>query len=632
VPPAAHEYAWLRTLNLDPRTRAAAAFGTAVVQRDQEALMASAWAQLAGIRRLNGVMQQAQLAREIAGVSHRERLAALSAPAILTVVRPALARVGTADPSAPGTAALAAAMTTGVQSASFRTFHAWVADSAISAGAVSSAFQAVSRPGGTMAKRLFTPTEPARAEVVKRLNARRIAAAPSRQAPDKTVTPEIVSQHLAVQFGDKYVNVRLAAAAPDQFFTDMPGWALEWQYHNVAPPAPLALLAVRMNGDDRDYEPRAPRIPALGTTLRTRLNAEFRAAATRHQQYLLNGRNLIEPPAAPVSRDLEAMKRQLLIATDPDVTFQQRVKGRLTGAPQTLWSRRDPLDPVLASPRFPQPMSEPLRQLSPELILPGAEHVPPDTLAVLTPNHRFIESYLVGLNHEMTRELIWRSYPGDVTATCFRQFWRTTAAATAGAPPDCANGEDVKPIRQWRGLPLGGNACGASARTPLVVLLRTELLRRYPTANIYAVKAVLSGSTRVPGAVQVQPLFRGSLDPDIAYLGFALTEAQARGSGSGSDLGYYFVIEQHATAPVFGLAAQKSTGQPQRWRDLSWDDLPRVAANTPPTYVRMNVPVPLPVATENLFWGVNSSNIAGITQRTPVRVARHFSLILSASS
>ena len=77
--------------------------------------------------------------------------------------------------------------------------------------------------------------------------------------------------------------------------------------------------------DREDYEPRAPRIPRLGTTLRRRLNAEFRAAATRHQEYLLNGRNFIEPPAAPVSRDLEAMKQQLLIATDPDATFPQRV-------------------------------------------------------------------------------------------------------------------------------------------------------------------------------------------------------------------------------------------------------------------------------------------------------------------
>jgi hypothetical protein len=615
VPAATHPLAWMRALNLDPRTRAAAAFGTAVVQRDQEALMASAWAQLAEVRRLNALMRQAQLAREIAAVTHRERLSALAAPAMLAVARATLTRVGTADPSAAGITTLATSIASGVQTlAAVRTFHAWVAESAIGAGAVSPAFQAVSRPGGPVARRLFTAPVPVRAEVVKRLNAGRIAAARPRPLPDKTVTMDEVTNRLVADVGTKYANVRLGAAEPGQFFPEMLGWADGWLYHNTpTTSAPIAPAIAEMIRDDRDYyEPRAPRLPSRDSTIRAALNRQFREAAVAHQRYLLNARSLTEPVTPPPPRDLDAMKKQLLIALDPEATFKKRMRGRVADAPATVWNRPDALDAVLVSPRYPQGMSEPLRRLSPELILPGAEHVPPDTLAVLRPNHAFIEAYLTGLNQEISRELIWRGYPGDVTSTPFRHFWQSNGA------------EDVAPIRDWR-QPLGGNVGGASARSPLVLLLRTELLHRYPSARVFAAKAIATSSGRAPGPVQEAPLFRGSIDPDIAFFGFAFTEAQAKGTGIGDDLGYYFVIEQQPSAPVFGLAAEKTSGGLPRWRALAWGDLPIG------THARATATVSTPASPENLFWGQNAANTAAITERPPVRVARHFSLILSAT-
>ncbi len=39
---------------------------------------------------------------------------------------------------------------------------------------------------------------------------------------------------------------------------------------------------------------------------------------------------------------------------------------------------------------------------------------------LLRTNNRFIEAYLVGLNHEMGRELLWREYPTDQRGTYFR--------------------------------------------------------------------------------------------------------------------------------------------------------------------------------------------------------------------
>ena len=88
------------------------------------------------------------------------------------------------------------------------------------------------------------------------------------------------------------------------------------------------------------------------------------------------------------------------------------------------------IDTVMAAPKFPQPMYEPLRDLSQELLLPGIETVPPDAVLGLKTNRRFVEAYMVGLNVEMAREMLWRGFPTDQRGTCFDQFW-----AVAPRPP-----------------------------------------------------------------------------------------------------------------------------------------------------------------------------------------------------
>jgi len=64
-----------------------------------------------------------------------------------------------------------------------------------------------------------------------------------------------------------------------------------------------------------------------------------------------------------------------------------------------------------------------LRDLSQELLLPGLGHVPPNTVTLLETNAKFIEAFMVGLNTEMGRELLWRGFPTDQRGTYFRQFW-----------------------------------------------------------------------------------------------------------------------------------------------------------------------------------------------------------------
>ena len=48
------------------------------------------------------------------------------------------------------------------------------------------------------------------------------------------------------------------------------------------------------------------------------------------------------------------------------------------------------------------------RRARQDWLLPGLEHVPPNAITGVEPDVAFIEAYLLGLNHEMGRELLWR--------------------------------------------------------------------------------------------------------------------------------------------------------------------------------------------------------------------------------
>jgi len=65
------------------------------------------------------------------------------------------------------------------------------------------------------------------------------------------------------------------------------------------------------------------------------------------------------------------------------------------------------------SPEFDQPMYEPLRDLSHDLLLPGVEKIPQNTIGILEINRRFLEAYMCGLNHEFASELLWRGFSTD---------------------------------------------------------------------------------------------------------------------------------------------------------------------------------------------------------------------------
>ena len=105
---------------------------------------------------------------------------------------------------------------------------------------------------------------------------------------------------------------------------------------------------------------------------------------------------------------------------------------------------------------FPDPMFEPLRKLSQDYILPNVSDLPKDTMTLMEPNQRFVESYFAGLNQEMATELLWREYPTDLRGTYFRVLWDTRDAL------DNPGRTDIKPMHEWEN-PLGSKAMGCRA-------------------------------------------------------------------------------------------------------------------------------------------------------------------------
>ena len=255
---------------------------------------------------------------------------------------------------------------------------------------------------------------------------------------------------------------------------------------------------------------------------------------------------------------------------------------------------------VMMAPSFPQPMYEPLKEKSQDLLLPGLDNVLPDTVLGLRTNRAFVEAYMIGLNVEMARELLWRGFPTDQQGTYFRNFWGNDGGAAAAS--------DIDDLRKNLGRALGTAPPNAPANQ-FVLLLRSSLLRRYPNAIIYLTPALIGTPSTPPP--DIHPIFNGALEPDVNFVGFPITPAQA--IGSRGNPGYYVVIQEHPTEPRFGL-----------------DDDPVVAtALANKSHLPVGTQPPAGVPLKGRTWGKNSAHMAEITRRLPVRITIHASQLVA---
>ncbi len=303
--------------------------------------------------------------------------------------------------------------------------------------------------------------------------------------------------------------------------------------------------------------------------------------------------------------------------------------------------------PAMAYPDFPEPVYKYLTDIDNEFLLPNLKLIPPNTLSLLRTNQKFIESYLVGINYEMGKELMWREYPTDMRGSYFRQFWDVNGLVKPGMDAaDVEKLKDIIPIHKWSSTSLLGShnqrdTQGGSEQ--LVFVIKGDLLKKFPNTVIYAQKAInVSGKKKIrvdltdaQFAKEVRfPLYKAQIVPDIYLLGFDLTIEEASGkaktTGFGNDkLGWFFVIAEVPGEPRFGMDVQFKPDVPGKftWNDLSWknfeNQLDFVKATIPPS----NTEAPLPDG-DTGTWGRTAEDMAAILFQRPVMVPVHASEML----
>lgn len=402
------------------------------------------------------------------------------------------------------------------------------------------------------------------------------------------------------------------------------GW---WGWENQG--GGVAVTSIRLrDGQDSDIDRDL-------INARSELVGRFCDAATAQQAYLQRVQRLAaaeDAPALSIAELADDVHEQL----DPERTVTQRTLARLPALASLPGTVTDPLNPLAVVPSFPQPMSGPLAQLSQDLILPGVEHVPPETATLLRANEAFIEAYMVGLNHEFARELLWREYPTDRHATFFRQFWDTRGAVATTGPLT-----DIPSIRDWPAAArLGESATAVGGRGMIILLVRGEVLRRYPGASVFAQRAAWSDTartTRILDAERREPQFHGELQPDLRFFGFPLTVAEALGAGPGA--GWFFVLRQQPTSPRFGADQAPLLGPfgsaPAFWSDLHWGALAPsseklqelrhvpLAAPFGAATATVRKPAPGEPPGPKFTWAYNAAHTAHITLQPPMQIVIH---------
>ena len=259
-------------------------------------------------------------------------------------------------------------------------------------------------------------------------------------------------------------------------------------------------------------------------------------------------------------------------------------------------------------------------------------------------NAAYVEAFLLGANHELAREILWREYPTDLGGTWLRQFWDQAAA---GNP---ANG-DIEAVADWRPGALGSHpASGSDPAQTLVLVVKGKLLRRYPNTLISATPARWRTDDGItlreedPKGTALLPVFEGKLGRHIAFLGFQFPsnldlERDVKGSPEPNDgrPGWYFAFEQPPTEPAFGLDSEASDESPRLefWKDVTWGDV-RTNENVP--YVQLDaLSTTLPYDRQGAnqwseTWAESAAAMARITLQRPVRMLVHADEMLGTIS
>ena len=410
---------WVHELNVDPRWRTPAGFGTRVVQTNQDEYMNAAWQQAGEIIEANAKIRFAQIARE-AGVALFERnLRELDEHRALLLSAPVHSRVLVGG----------------------QTVQHTVAQSVVPAAVTSAAFQSLARPRGRLVRRLgkLGPVTPA--GILAGINAGALLPAPPKVPPPGALGLGKIRDRLLNKV--PAIVRRLLAAAP--WLAGLFGLLLSLLLALLAwlllDPATGGAVAVALIGlwlalrrwwrqiqaagwvSDEAQTPGVvgtlPKSPDFvvaqpGSSTSTSTGASDSDEAGRFKDALEEANETATPlPGQPPrpSLDIPGIAGKVKDALDPDVSVPDRLETIVRIPPRIRLQLPERFVEAMVYPEIDVPMYEPLKNISAELFLPNINLIPPNSITLLETNQRFIESYMVGVNHELSRELLWREYP-----------------------------------------------------------------------------------------------------------------------------------------------------------------------------------------------------------------------------
>ncbi len=382
----------------------------------------------------------------------------------------------------------------------------------------------------------------------------------------------------------------------------------------------------------------------LGKTtedLRQSTSKAFRkaAAATQARMTSVIPAEASPPPPPPV--DTAALATAVRSAVNPQVTVPASVTARLSLPAPPGAAGGDELQPMAFTPQFPQAFYETVAESALSRLIPGLSAFPDEAITALSSDMHTIEALLIGANHEFSRELLWHGVPALLSGTFFARFWDGRDAT--GNPL-----ADITDISSWpTDSDLGTHAATAAASGgETVLLIRGELVRRFPHATIYAAPAVPAGSSRTVDVTQrVDPMFSGTLGGDSVFIGFPFPVQEAMSSTT--TLGMYFVFQEHPMAPRFGLNLDTGTptsfGQPPpNWSELLWSQTVKDAADFATlAYLDASSASPLwgvsltdtgTLGAPEHRWGFSAAHMAHICYRPPVLIAIHADELLAPTT
>jgi len=641
---------WVHDLNKDPCTRVAAGFGTRVVQKNQEEYMKKAWQQVTKIIEANKKIRNTILYMKVALQFTLKSFTKVESNSLLAISKPVLSKI----------------------MGSPETILHQVDQSRLPSAVFTGAFRRMVRPKGRIAKKLGTEEKFSYETLVTKLNNGDITAAPPKTKPASIPNTEDISKQIFPQSFPPWIiwllkNSRLILIILLVLFFILAIITGAWIAMGALAAAAITGFVLTNNlrtnlqtsEEIKDPQLQAKSIPSIPARPNFTLHlsditsplvptpgsssgsdskeaANFRTA--------LNGfmtRMVIHVPEKPfIDFSLANAYTKVSAAIHPHKSFPTKLSYYVKLPSYINLTLPEKIYEAMAYPDFEDAMYKKLVGISEELLLPNLKLIPPNTISLLKTNQKFIEAYMVGLNHEMGNELLWREYPSDRRGSYFRQFWEVKGVIrpkeNKSAEQLAEDYKDIKPIHTWPVNSLLGrhnnrDAEGDAEQT--VLLIRGDLLKRYPNTFIFAQKAIAGTKNDEPVIdtdltneefeKQVKfPLYQAELPPDIRLFGFDLKIEQARGSeptpGFLDNLGWFFIIQEIPGEPRFGMDITYDPGSDGvSWDDLAWPLLP------PDTkFIKASV-IPSISLADKSKWGADSANMADVLFQKPSMVAVH---------